>query len=53
MRLAEPFSTGVKLTRDKLQDLPYIHAMNLATATYFFWFFGYPKPLAAAADRLT
>lgn len=44
--------TLVKFARDKADSFPYIRAMNLATATYYFWFFGYPKPLAAAGDRL-
>jgi hypothetical protein len=40
------------LLRDKFGSLSYIGAMNLATATIFFWYFTYPKPLAAAGDRL-
>lgn len=37
---------------DKPAPLYYLHAMHHSTATSYFWFFGYPKPLAAEGMRL-
>jgi hypothetical protein len=37
--------------RDNSEGAPYVARMILAAGQYYFWYFGYPTPLAPAEDR--
>jgi hypothetical protein len=45
-------ATGIQIPRDKRVHLFYITRMTHTAATYYFWYFSYPKPLAEVGVRL-